>query len=408
MCRIPLYEVRILPQGHNPALMVVGALLLYCAWFGFNSAQRDFHASPYSSSRASVNTLLASGAGSTTMFVMTKLFKWKFNVEFACNANLSALVAVTASCGFVDAWAAVLVGIFAVPVYVLSTFVILRVLGIDDTLNAISVHLSGGVLGTLWLGLTHPQNGLFYGAGFHLFGVQLLGVVAISALGFIGTFLIVIPFKLTGKISYNMSEQLVGIDYIHFGGTFGKDVDLESEPHDRQQRPRSEASFDSANSEERTEDDIVRSSSPYGQDVSHHSSRTAEGRHHLNEELRRVLDDDSRMRHRFRAFLKVEHREEGVEFWDAVNKFKTIPKGKKLTVKTNEARRIIKTFCLETGSKQVNLSSKVLVQLTAALNEKPEKLGDSDLFDPALDELFKDLKLAFATFVSNTPNYWLQ
>src|SRR5690606_6515241 len=112
---------------------------------------------------------------------------------------------------------------------------------------------------------------------------------------------------------------------------------------------------------------------------------------------------DPRVRRRFRAFLEVEHRDEGVEFWDAVNKFKSMSKNKKLTAKANEARKIIKTYCLESGSRQVNLSSSVLKQLSSALNEKQERLADNDLFDAALDELFKDLKLAFAQFVNNTP-----
>jgi len=90
-----------------------------------------------------------------------------------------------------------------------------------------------------------------------------------------------------------------------------------------------------------------------------------------------------------------------------VLKYKKISKSRNLTKKANEAKKIIKMYCLESGERQVNLSSRVLKSIKMAYNDKPEKLVENDLFDEALDELFKDLKLSFIEFVNNTPNYWV-
>jgi len=445
-----LYKTRVVPKGHNPALMVLGALMLYFAWFSFNAGSAgSIYASPDSATRAAVNTMLAPGAASLASMVMAKMVRSKYDIEFASNAMLSGLVAITAGCGFVDPWAAVVVGLIATPVYAVSAWVVLHVLGVDDVLGAISVHGTCGALGTLWLGLTHPVEGLFYGGGPKLLGVQALGVVVIGLFAIVTTFILVlVPFQLLGKLSYSEAEQLIGIDLVHFGGEFGKDVDLESEGRDRRTSLHSELDSDGGRSNnssfvEEFPDPTVTSSDHGGGGSSTHntnnsktsfsarannatgtvelkdpstrimrtfSTNTVEGRRAVHSELRRVLDDDPRVRHRFRAYLEVMHREEGVAFWDEVVRWKAISSTSKKNggaeKKVKEAKRIIKTYCLDTGTKQVNLASQLVKRLSAALDDRDELLNNK-LFDDAMDELFRDLKLSFMEFVEQTPNYWM-
>ena len=231
------------------------------------------------------------------------------------------------------------------------------------------------------------------------------------------------------RLAYTESEQLIGIDFIHFGGEFGKDVDLESQQHRRTSLHSERDDIESNDGRSQnsnfveefstTDNDkapastqiLPQSSNGSSLEFNHRSMRavsssTLEGRKIMHHELRRVLDEDPRVRHRFRAYLEVMHREEGVAFWDEVVRWKTISSKRSTDKKIREARRIIKTYCMESGTKQVNLASKELKILMTAMDEKDELLNNK-LFDSALEELFKDLKLAFMEFVDSTPNYWI-
>ena len=445
ICRRPVvYQTRVMPRGYNPPLMVVGSLLLYVAWFSFNAGSSgSTFSGPDAAVRAAVNTLLAAGASSTACMVLTLMARVKYDIEIAVNSMLAGLVAITAPCGYIDPWAAVVVGFLACPVYIVSAWFVLKILGVDDSLGAASVHGSAGILGTLWLGFTHPDFGLFYGHGAKFLGVQALGSLVICSFAAVTAILVIfLPFKLLKKLSYAESEQLIGIDFIHFGGEFGKDVDLEGDSHRRNSfhSDKDEVESDgnkSANSSfieefppttlgentaagsfsyQRAPPTHTMSSSILGTNTesSQHghkttrsmSTNTFEGRRVVHSELRRVLDEDPRMRHRFRAYLEVMHKDEGVAFWDAVVKWKEISSKKNADRKVKEAKKILKTYCLESAVKQVNLASKSLKQLTIAMEDREELLKNS-LFDAALEELFKDLRHDFSEFVNNTPAYWV-
>jgi Amt family ammonium transporter len=104
----------------------------------------------------------------------------KYDVATMCNGIIVGLVASTASCDGTEPWASVVIGIVAALIYSLGVLLITK-LGIDDPLEASPVHLGGGAWGTLCVGLFNQDNGLFYNprAGIKLFGIQLLGVIAI-------------------------------------------------------------------------------------------------------------------------------------------------------------------------------------------------------------------------------------
>src|SRR5690606_39452376 len=110
----------------------------------------------------------------------TRLRYGKFDGGITGNGILAGLVGITAGADVVNNLGAVAVGLLAgVLVAVAVPFLDRRKL--DDPVGAIAVHGVCGVLGTLWVGLAHTGEGLFYGGGARLLGVQAVGVLAAAA-----------------------------------------------------------------------------------------------------------------------------------------------------------------------------------------------------------------------------------
>ncbi len=168
--------------GHNIPLGVLGTVILFFGWFGFNpgsslsfsGAGRDL------AILASVNTLLAGAAGG----ISAMLYMWlagptrKPDAAFSVNGILAGLVAITAPCAFVDTWAAVVIGLVS-GVWVCLAAALIEKAHIDDPVGAIPVHLFNGIWGVLavgifasgnpatagWNGVSTPVTGLLYGGG---------------------------------------------------------------------------------------------------------------------------------------------------------------------------------------------------------------------------------------------------
>ncbi|HEV3255330.1 MAG TPA: ammonium transporter [Gemmataceae bacterium] len=177
--------------AHNVPMYMVGTLLLAFGWFGFNSGS-TLAASDLNVARIAVNTALASAAGAcAAMCYMWRRYR-KPDPSFLCNGMLAGLVSITASCAFVQPWAAVLIGAVAGLVVVWSALTLERFFRIDDPVGAIAVHGVSGVWGVLalglladgtyplrggWNGVDGPVAGLFYGDGAQ-FGAQCIGLAA--------------------------------------------------------------------------------------------------------------------------------------------------------------------------------------------------------------------------------------
>jgi Amt family ammonium transporter len=91
----------------------------------------------------------------------------EINLAATCNGILAGLVCVTAGCGLVEAWAGFVIGILGGITYTASSFLVAK-LGIDDPLDAFSVHGASGLVGTLLVGFFHNSQGIFYGGGIKL------------------------------------------------------------------------------------------------------------------------------------------------------------------------------------------------------------------------------------------------
>ncbi len=209
--------------GHNQVFTALSVLLLWVGWFGFNAG------STLSVDKAffgfvAVNTNLAAAAGTVAAMIISWMVLGKADVPMMLNGALAGLVAITASCAFVDTWAAAVIG-FIAGILVFYSIRFIENRKIDDPIAALSVHGTAGVWGTLSTGFfatkelaTVGKPGLFYGGGFHQLGVQALGVATCAAFAFIASFiLLTIMKKAMNGLRVTEEEEIIGLDLSEHG-----------------------------------------------------------------------------------------------------------------------------------------------------------------------------------------------
>lgn len=214
-------------QGHNQVYTALGVLLLWVGWFGFNAGS-TFGVADAFFGYVALNTQLAAAAGAIAAMFLIWAVKGKADVPTTLNGALAGLVAITASCGFVEPWAAVVIGIVGGLIVVVSMKLFDRA-KIDDPIFALSVHGTVGVWGTLSNGLFAipelstdigwGQAGLFYGGGFTQLGVQTMGVVAAGIYAFVVSFAILWVMKkvMGGSLRVTEEEEIMGLDISEHG-----------------------------------------------------------------------------------------------------------------------------------------------------------------------------------------------
>jgi Amt family ammonium transporter len=186
--------------GHNMPYAVLGTLILWFGWFGFNPGSTlgvvsAGHVGFFG--YVAVTTNLAAAAGGVGGICVAWVVLRKPDVSMMLNGVLAALVAVTAACGFVAPWAAVVIGFVAAGIAVIAVPLVER-LGIDDPIGAVAVHGLAGVWGTLATGVFAlpslaatvgvGRGGLLYSGSPNQLGVQALGLVAVGVFAFTVSF----------------------------------------------------------------------------------------------------------------------------------------------------------------------------------------------------------------------------
>ncbi|MEI4771862.1 ammonium transporter [Psychrobacillus sp. FJAT-51614] len=209
--------------GHNQVYTALGVLILWVGWFGFNAGSTVSVDAAFFGFVA-LNTTLAAAAGAVAATLISWVVLGKSDIPTILNGALAGLVAITASCAFVDVWASVIIGfIGGVIVFYSARFFEKR--KIDDPIYALSVHGAAGVWGTLSTGFfatpelaSVGKPGLFYGGGFEQLGVQLMGVVACGLFAFIVSYAILfIMKKVMGGIRVSEEEEIMGLDLSEHG-----------------------------------------------------------------------------------------------------------------------------------------------------------------------------------------------
>ena len=209
--------------GHNQVYTALGVLILWVGWFGFNAGSTVSVDAAFFGYVA-LNTMLAAGAGAVAATLISWVVLGKSDIPTILNGALAGLVAITASCAFVDVWASVVIGLIA-GVLVFYSVRFFEKRKVDDPIFALSVHGAAGVWGTLSTGFfatpelaTVGKAGLFYGGGFDQLGVQLMGVVACGLFAFAVSYAILfIMKKVMGGIRVSEEEELMGLDMSEHG-----------------------------------------------------------------------------------------------------------------------------------------------------------------------------------------------
>lgn len=221
--------------GHNQVFTALGVLVLWIGWFGFNAASTlgvDDGFFGY----VALNTNLAAAAGAVAALLISWVVLGKSDVPTMLNGALAGLVAITASCAFVDTWAAVLIG-FIAGILVFYSVRFFEKRKIDDPIYALSVHGAAGVWGTISTGFfatpelaTVGKPGLFYGGGFDQLGVQIMGVGVSGAYAFIVSFIILAAAKkLLNGLRVTEEEEIMGLDMSEHGSYGYPEVFLSKE-----------------------------------------------------------------------------------------------------------------------------------------------------------------------------------
>ncbi len=200
--------------GHNLPLASLGVFILWFGWYGFNAGS-TLSGTDATMATVAVTTTLAASAGSIGAMILSWIKFKKPDVSMTLNGALAGLVGITAPTAVVTPSGALIIGVIAGLLVVISVQFIDSRLHIDDPVGAVSVHGVCGVWGTLAVGLfgnTEQVQGLFYGGGFHQLGIQLIGVIAVGAWVLLTSTLLFGIIRKTVGLRVEKQQELAGLD----------------------------------------------------------------------------------------------------------------------------------------------------------------------------------------------------
>ena len=215
--------------GHSIALGALGVFILWFGWYGFNGAAATSIAQLGS---IFLTTTVAPAVATVACMVFTWVKYGKPDVSMCLNASLAGLVAITASCDVTDAFGAVVIGAVAGLLVVFGVWLLDQVLRVDDPVGAVAVHCMNGIWGTLAVGLfaadTAPGysivnasgetlTGLFYGGGFKLLKLQIIGFASVAAWTVVTITITFLVIKVIVGLRVNREEEMAGLDAAEHG-----------------------------------------------------------------------------------------------------------------------------------------------------------------------------------------------
>lgn len=202
--------------GHNLALCALGVFCLWVGWFGFNpcSELSITGESAFHSAHVFVTTNMAAATGGLAALAYTWLVDGKPSLSMVCNGVLAGLVGITAGCDCVDVWAAALIGVLTSVAMCYSVSFVDKRLHVDDPVGAISVHGTGGIVGTLLTGVF--VNPSINGTETTL-AIQALGALAVCAWGLGMGLIIFYALKHTVGLRCDRRIEEEGLDIYEHG-----------------------------------------------------------------------------------------------------------------------------------------------------------------------------------------------
>ncbi|MCW2819364.1 MAG: amtB, partial [Marmoricola sp.] len=226
-------------RPHSLPLTMIGAGLLWFGWYGFNVGSIVFgddwttakgaaaNVSQFYSEtgRTFLNTTVATMAAMLAWLLIERLLHGKATTLGAASGIVAGLVAITPACGAVDVVGALAIGAIAGAVCAWAVGLKFK-FDLDDSLDVVGVHLVGGIVGTVLIGLFSTSagaggvDGLFYGGGFGSLRAQVLG--ALVAIAWSGVTTAIIGFAIKFTMGWRIDEEDEvndGIDLAQHGET---------------------------------------------------------------------------------------------------------------------------------------------------------------------------------------------
>ncbi|MCW2757873.1 MAG: Ammonium transporter, partial [Nocardioidaceae bacterium] len=225
-------------RPHNLTLTMLGAGLLWVGWYGFNVGSIVF-GDDWSTSKGAAantaqffsetgrtftNTTLATMAAMLGWLIVERMLHGKATSLGAASGVVAGLVAITPACGAVDLVGAIAIGAIAGGVCAVAVGLKYK-LNLDDSLDVVGVHLVGGIVGTVLIGLFSTSagaggvDGLFYGGGFGSLRAQVLGVLV--AIAWSGITTAILGYAIKYAMGWRISDEgeVEGIDFDQHGET---------------------------------------------------------------------------------------------------------------------------------------------------------------------------------------------
>ena len=206
-------------RPHNVPFVALGAGLLWFGWFGFNGGS-EFKADAVAA-LAILNTVTASAAGMVSWLAIERIRTGKPTLVGASTGLVAGLVVVTPGAGFVEPWAALVMGLIVSPVCYFAISNLKARLGYDDALDAFGCHGIGGILGGVLTGLFcvpelswTGKGGLFYTGDPSLLISQVLGILVTVAIVAVLDVVIALSVKALfgGSLRVAEEDEALGLD----------------------------------------------------------------------------------------------------------------------------------------------------------------------------------------------------
>ncbi len=215
--------------GHNITIGCLGVFFLWLGWYGFNGAAAT---SVEQLGSIFVTTTVAPAVATVVCMVFTWIKYGKPDVSMCLNASLAGLVAITAGCDVTDVAGAIAISAVSGVLVVFGVWLLDYKLHIDDPVGAVAVHCLNGIWGTIAVGLfatdTAPGYsianasgkklvGLFYGGGFELLGLQLVGFASVALWTAVTITITFILIRKTVGLRASEEEEMLGLDVTEHG-----------------------------------------------------------------------------------------------------------------------------------------------------------------------------------------------
>ena len=211
-------------RPHNVPFVALGATLLWFGWFGFNAGS-EFVADGVAG-LALINTVVASGAALVSWMIVERVKVGKPTLVGAATGLVAGLVVITPAAGFVEPWAAIIMGLIVSPICYFAISFCKAKIGYDDALDAFGCHAVGGIVGGICTGIfCVPElswtdfGGLLCTGDVSLLCSQIAGIaitiVFVGILDVVLAFIVKACFK--GSLRVSEEKEAQGLDIAAHG-----------------------------------------------------------------------------------------------------------------------------------------------------------------------------------------------